>query len=135
MGRIYFVYMLTNRDNRVLYTGVTNDLKRRVSEHKEKEMINDYCIEMGIDNFIDDDANYSIEESLDKFKTIKGQRILLLELMILIHVDDKFNHFEEDLINLISRKFDITESGVKYASSWGKAASALREQALLMIDT
>ncbi len=36
MSRQYYVYILTNINNRVLYTGVTNDLKRRVYEHKEK---------------------------------------------------------------------------------------------------
>ena len=36
MGRAYYVYLMTNKNNRVLYTGITNDLKRRVYEHKEK---------------------------------------------------------------------------------------------------
>ena len=31
---LYYVYILTTRNNKVLYTGVTNDLKRRVFEHK-----------------------------------------------------------------------------------------------------
>jgi len=32
----YFIYFLTNSNNNVLYIGVTNDLKRRIYEHKNK---------------------------------------------------------------------------------------------------
>lgn len=38
MDRIYSVYIMTNKSNTVLYTGVTNDLKRRVYVHKEKKV-------------------------------------------------------------------------------------------------
>ncbi len=38
MKRQYYVYIVTNGWNRVLYTGVTNDLERRVYEHKNKVM-------------------------------------------------------------------------------------------------
>ena len=33
----YCVYILTNKNNTVLYTGVTNNLKRRVLEHKQNQ--------------------------------------------------------------------------------------------------
>jgi len=33
---LYYVYILTNKSNRVLYVGVTSDLQNRVSEHKLK---------------------------------------------------------------------------------------------------
>jgi putative endonuclease len=32
--RTYYVYLLTNANHTVLYTGVTNDVARRVAEHK-----------------------------------------------------------------------------------------------------
>ncbi len=38
MSKQYYVYMVTNPDNQVLYTGVTNDLQRRVWEHKNGEV-------------------------------------------------------------------------------------------------
>jgi putative endonuclease len=36
MTRSYFVYILASRRNGTLYVGVTNDLARRMSEHKGK---------------------------------------------------------------------------------------------------
>jgi putative endonuclease len=35
MSGSYFIYIMTNKDNRVLYTGVTNNLMRRVDEHRD----------------------------------------------------------------------------------------------------
>lgn len=32
----FFVYILTNKSNKVLYTGITNDLERRLYEHRQK---------------------------------------------------------------------------------------------------
>jgi len=36
MSKQFYVYIMTNKNNRVLYTGITNDLKRRVYEHRKK---------------------------------------------------------------------------------------------------
>ena len=34
----YYVYILTNHNNRVMYIGMTNDLSRRISEHKSESI-------------------------------------------------------------------------------------------------
>ena len=36
--RKYYVYILTNKTNNVLYIGVTNNLYRRISEHRQKKV-------------------------------------------------------------------------------------------------
>jgi len=35
--KIYFVYIMTNLHNTVLYTGITNNILRRVHQHKQGE--------------------------------------------------------------------------------------------------
>lgn len=36
MQELFYTYILTNKNHRVLYVGVTNDLKRRLKQHKQK---------------------------------------------------------------------------------------------------
>jgi putative endonuclease len=36
MSRQFYVYIITNKNNTVLYTGITADLKKRVYEHRNK---------------------------------------------------------------------------------------------------
>ena len=37
-GHNYYVYIVTNKNKTVLYTGVTNDLYRRIEQHKENSI-------------------------------------------------------------------------------------------------
>jgi len=37
-GHNYYVYIVTNKNKTVLYTGVTNDLFRRLQQHKENSI-------------------------------------------------------------------------------------------------
>ena len=36
MNKQYYIYIITNKTNRVLYTGITSDLKKRIYQHKNK---------------------------------------------------------------------------------------------------
>lgn len=39
MNSEYYIYILTNKSNTALYTGITNDLKQKVNEHRMKKSL------------------------------------------------------------------------------------------------
>jgi len=45
----YFVYILTNKYKTVLYTGVTNDLVKRLFEHKNKLIKDSFTAKYNVD--------------------------------------------------------------------------------------
>jgi putative endonuclease len=51
MNRRFFVYILANRRKGVLYVGVTNDLVRRVWEHKNK-FVPGFTSRYGVTNLV-----------------------------------------------------------------------------------
>ena len=72
---------------------------------KEEEIILEYCAEMGIENLDSFDFNnFSLDNTLKDFKSEKSKRIVLLELMILIHIDHVFNLNEKKLINSFQKE-------------------------------
>jgi putative endonuclease len=68
---LYFVYILTNTHNTVLYTGVTNDLERRCSEHKKK-VIKGFTQKYNVDKLIYFEIFDLIEIAIAREKQIKG---------------------------------------------------------------
>jgi len=63
MDKNYYVYILTNKSNSVLYTGVTSDLKKRVYQHKNK-MIDGFSKKYNVSKLVYyevfDDPEYAI---------------------------------------------------------------------------
>ena len=51
MGREFYVYILASRRNGTLYVGVTNDLVRRVWEHKNK-VVPGFTRKYGVDKLV-----------------------------------------------------------------------------------
>ena len=45
----FYVYIITNKAKTVLYTGMTNNLKRRLQEHKEKINPNSYTAKYNVE--------------------------------------------------------------------------------------
>lgn len=102
---------------------------------KEQEIILEYCAEMGIENdnaFENDD--FSLKDTLIDFKSEKSKKIVILELMILIHADDKFDFQERSLINEIKDAFKFSQKDMDFYSQWGKGVAALYQQGKLFIE-
>lgn len=68
---MYYVYILTNQSNRVLYTGVTNNLERRMYEHKNK-LISGFTEKYNVNKLVYYDSTTDVEEAISREKQIKG---------------------------------------------------------------
>ena len=66
-----YVYLLANKHNNVLYTGVTNDLIRRVYEHKNK-MVAGFTKKYNVDRLVYFEVCSGIVVAIEREKQIKG---------------------------------------------------------------
>ena len=97
---------------------------------EEEEVILEYCDEMGIENIDNFDIeNFNLEATLNNFKSQRSRKIVVLELMILVHIDSVFNINEQILIEKISQNFGISTKDLNDFSSWGKSVAKLYEVA------
>jgi putative endonuclease len=71
MEKNYFVYILTNEGNTVLYAGITNDIERRLVEHKEK-LVPGFTARYNVHKLIWYEMFSSPTEAIAAEKTIKG---------------------------------------------------------------
>ncbi|QKE28980.1 hypothetical protein AACT_1830 [Arcobacter acticola] len=102
---------------------------------REEEILLEYCTEMGIENLDSfDSENFSLDGILKDFKSEQSKRIVILELMILIHIDHTFHLNEQKLMQQISQNFGINLEDVNDYSQWGKSVAMLYEVAKIFIN-
>ena len=68
---MYYVYLLTNQNNTVLYTGVTNDLQRRLYEH-EKGINKGFTSYYNVNKLVYFEQFNDSNEAIKREKPIKG---------------------------------------------------------------
>jgi putative endonuclease len=92
----YFVYILTTRKNTTLYTGVTNDLARRIAEHKTGADKGSFTSQYSCTKLVYYEVFETAESAIAREKQLKGgSRQKKLELI------DRFNPQWEDLYDSI----------------------------------
>jgi putative endonuclease len=77
----YYVYIMTN-PARTLYTGVTNDLERRVFEHRER-LVEGFTKRYGLTTLVYYEASSDVRSAIEREKQIKGwlrrKKVALIE--------------------------------------------------------
>lgn len=69
----YYVYLLTNWNNKVIYVGVTNDLNRRIYEHKNK-LISGFTKKHNLNKLVYFEETCDINAAINREKEIKKWR-------------------------------------------------------------
>ncbi len=69
----YFIYILTNWNNKVMYIGVTNNLLRRIYEHKNK-IIDGFTKRYNLNKLVYYEQFYEIQLALNREKELKKWR-------------------------------------------------------------
>ena len=71
--KIYYVYLLASRRNGTLYCGVTNDLIRRVWEHRNDQVAG-FTAKYGVHMLVWYEQHNDINEAIRRETRIKGWR-------------------------------------------------------------
>ena len=71
MDKQYYVYLMTNDTNTVAYTGVTNDLYRRIDEHETKS-VKGFVSKYHINKLVYYEVCDDIESAIIREKQIKS---------------------------------------------------------------
>ncbi|CAG0936482.1 hypothetical protein TFLX_05357 [Thermoflexales bacterium] len=77
-----FIYILTNKYNNVLYTGVTSDLRKRIWEHREK-LVGGFTKRYNVTKLVYYEVFADIRDAIAREKQIKaGSRQKKLDLIV-----------------------------------------------------
>ena len=68
----YYVYILSSNTNVTIYTGVTNDLYRRIYEHRHELDKNSFTARYKVHKLVYFEATSDVREAIAREKQIKG---------------------------------------------------------------
>ena len=71
MDNQYFVYIMTNKNNTTLYTGVTCNLQKRIYEHKEK-LVDGFTKKYNINKLVYYEIFDDVYNAISREKQIKS---------------------------------------------------------------
>jgi putative endonuclease len=70
-SRQYTIYIITNKSNKVIYIGVTNNLERRIIEHKNK-LVEGFTKKYNLTKLVYYEATDDVESAIRREKQLKN---------------------------------------------------------------
>ena len=68
--RRYYVYLITNWNNKVMYVGVINNLERRIYEHKKK-LVKGFTKKYNVNKLVYFEETQDVTNAINREKEIK----------------------------------------------------------------
>lgn len=98
---MYYVYILTNKNNKVMYIGFTNNIQRRVKEHKEA-LIDGFTKKYNVNKLVYFEKYKEVHQAIKREKQLKS--LLRIKKNALV---ESMNPTWEDLSTYIFRRSNL----------------------------
>ena len=94
-----FIYIITNKNHTVLYTGVTSNLPKRIKEHQVKRYQGSFSARYNVNKIVYYEAFQMIGDAISREKQIKaGSRAKKIALINSINAE--WNDLYEEIVTL-----------------------------------
>mgnify|MGYP000004496984 FL=1 len=94
-----FIYIITNKNHTVLYTGVTSNLPKRIKEHQDKRYQGSFSAKYNANKLVYYEAFQMIGDAISREKQIKaGSRAK--KIALINSVNAEWNDLYEEVVTL-----------------------------------
>lgn len=96
-----FIYIITNKNNTVLYIGVTSNLPQRIEEHKQKRYENSFSARYNLDKLVYFEQFQMIGDAIRREKQLKAGNRATKEKLI-NSINPNWNDLYDEIIDIMN---------------------------------
>ncbi|WP_445712715.1 GIY-YIG nuclease family protein [Flavobacterium sp.] len=96
-----FIYIITNKNNTVLYIGVTSNLPQRIEEHKQKRYENSFSARYNLNKLVYYEQFQMIGDAIGREKQLKAGNRATKEKLI-NSINPNWNDLYDEIIDIMN---------------------------------
>ena len=96
-----FIYIITNKNNTVLYIGVTSNLPQRIEEHKQKRYENSFSARYNLNKLVYYEQFQMIGDAIGREKQLKAGNRATKEKLI-NSINPSWNDLYDEIIDIMN---------------------------------